>query len=358
MSYEAFICLGGVEIANMARTFTYATTLDPIPDVTLTAGCTCDAYDEGFVSPASDPAPWYEATRPESADFYGMWARQVRPLPTMSRATAPTSRYGSHIGSPRYAGQLIEVTGEMYAVTTEAMAYGERWMREVLRGSPCVGDGCASDDLIVLPACPEGIGSEEADPYFRTLVDSAVVEGPTFSPLSDGTDAYVQEISFTVASQMPWLYHPVTRCLDADDIAGGLDCSLDVPEFMGQGTFRFELYNPDTVAAEDIVIEGRVSLDGSCPVVGLGTSVPLSWSYTVTSLEPEDRLVIDGLRRKVLRYDASCKRWSAGLASLDFSGPFRWPDVGPCTTMCVTLEAVGSGAAAVLATVDSALREL
>ena len=109
-----------------------------------------------------------------------------------------------------------------------------------------------------------------------------------------------------------------------------------------------------TTATTNIVITGQISLDGGCPVTGDGASVPPTFTYTIPTLAAEDRIVIDGTTRRITYYDASDKFATSGLPYITFSGPFIWPDVGPCTTMCLTITSSGGAATA---TVDSYLRE-
>lgn len=319
--------------------------------------CQCPQLDEGFTEPTGE-APWYIPERPESADFLGFWMYGAELEPVMSRSVEQNGRRSSLLTPLVTKGRILQAQGLMISRSAEGQAYGERWLASVLRGSPCNDDGCPTDDLVILPACPEEAGYDEAR-YFRTLVDVGLVDGPVFSKVI-GKQHLAQQASFVLASAQPWIYHPPTRCLDGEILADyyatdTLSCALTVPEWMGDGTFRIELENIGVAAATDITIQGQISLDGSCPVSGVGTSVPPSWSYTIPTLASEDKLVIDGARRKVQLWDASDKFWSNGYSSLEFTGPFRQPDVGPCTTMCVTIE-IGTGE--VSTTVDSYLREL
>jgi hypothetical protein len=134
-----------------------------------------------------------------------------------------------------------------------------------------------------------------------------------------------------------------------------LACSLTTPEWGDGGTFVIDITNEELTAATDITITGQISLDGDCPVDGLGTSVPPSFTYTIPTLGPEDRIVIDGQRRQARYWDSSCKAWTSALPFVEWEGPWVFPDAGICTTLCLTLE-IGGGEATV--TVDAMNREL
>lgn len=355
-----YLCYAGVEVSNEVRVADYVNNVG-VPHVTMSRECPCPALDfgyGGYDTPATDPAPWQEDTRPESNDFLGFRAEGIELPPVFSRNIKQRGGNGSAVSSLIAKGRVLGVSGSMWASSAEGMAYGERWLSEVLRGSPCVGGGCPADDLKILPACPE-LESYEDDRYFRTLVNVGVVDGPLFSPLqSPNHEHTIQQAAFTLVSTQPWLYHPPTRCLDAEILspyyAGSLGCALTTPEWMGEGTFVIDITNIGTSNMEDITITGQISLSGSCPVSGTGTSVPYTFSYTIETLEPEDRIVIDGMRRQVRHYDASEKTAASGYSHITFTGPWKWPDVGPCTTMCLNIDTVaGEGEV----TVDSVLRE-
>lgn len=355
MRLSGYLCLGGVEVANDSRTVAYVRNGGIPLSGNMSSGCSCDIYDTGFNLPETDPSPWHEPTRPESDEFYGLMATGISLSPVHQRATGNRGGNGSVLSPLRHVGRVIPVTGFLFARSAEGMAYGERWLSEVLRGSPCSSGDCPSDDAIIVPACPDD-PDYDTDRYFRTLVDVGVVDGPTTAPVIN-SECYLQQVNFTLTSSQPWLYHSRDRCLDGEplDSYGGLSCALTTPEWMGEGTFVIDITNIGTTDMEDITITGQISLDGSCPVSGAGTSVAPSFSYTIPTLAPEDRIVIDGMRRQVRFYDASAKTASNGLQYVSFFGPWRFPDVGACTTMCLTLD-VASGEGEV--TVDSILREV
>lgn len=350
MRTTEFLCFAGHEIANSARTTYYTRNLGGVPGLTLGADCPCDAMDEGYANPASDPAPWYEPTRPESAEFYGLYAHSISLDPVLTRSVSTANRHGSYLSPARYGGRQLQVTGTMIAASMEGMAYGERWLAEALRGSPCNEGNCPTDDALILPACPDD--SYDYDAAFRTLVNVGAIDGPVFSQLNDAPECFIQEVSFLLVSSQPWLYHPTDRCLDAEPLDAPVSCGLTTPQWMGEGTFVIDVTAESAVT--DLVITGKVSIDGDCPVTGLGTSVMPSFTYTVPEMLEGDRLVVDGIRKQAHYYDASDKFAKSALPYIQFVGPWIWPDVGNCTTMCVTISADGDA----LATVDTTLREL
>jgi hypothetical protein len=336
------------EVANVSRVTTYGAHC-------LFEPCPCPALEEEtYVSPSEDPAPWYDAAFPESADFWGFLPQSINISPAPSRSVTPVAGPGSNVGTEKLSGRVVEVIGWMIATDSRSMWWGERWLTETLRGNRCT-DGCNGDELTLLTVCrdDEFYGDYASD--FRTMVRAGLVDGPRWAPVSDDPFYIIQTAQFQITTAVPWLYHPADRCIDSDTLQTPLACSLTTPEWGDGGTFVIDITNEEPTVATDITITGQISLDGDCPVSGLGTSVPPSFVYTIPSLGPEDRIVIDGQRRQARYYDASCKSWTSALPFVDFVGPWVFPDAGVCTTMCVVLE-IGGGEAVV--TVDAMNREL
>lgn len=361
MKLEPYLCMGGTEIANDARTFTYITNLG-LPNAIISTTCPCQLYDEGYSFPDADPAPWYESTRPESADFLGFYATEMRLEPVLGRSTNARVLGGSVIGANRMTHRLLPVTGIMLARSALGMAYGERWLSEVLRGSMC-SEGCASDDIEILPACPDPGYDEER--YFRYLHSGGTLEGPFFSQAdSVASECYIQQADFTLASQWPWLYHPEEECATEESLYPGVSpsCLLTTPEWMGDGTFSILVEIPDdSEPMGEITITGRISYDGECPVTAPSDAGAPCFQYTIPSgtLSGGDKFLIDGTRRQVLYYDVTRRKYLGGLRLLDFEGPFVWPDVAPCTSVCVSVEVEDNyiGQPVGLVTINSYLRE-
>lgn len=356
MWLDSYLCLAGVEISNGYRVASYVENVG-LSGVTMGVDCQCSQLDTGFTEPTGE-APWYLSERPESSDFLGFWMYGSELQSVMSRGVTQNGNRSSLLTPLITKGRILQGQGLMMARSPEGMEYGERWLSAALRGSPCSEDGCPTDDAVILPACPESAGYDESR-YFRTLVDVGLVDGPIYTPVITN-QCITQQASFVLTSAQPWIYHPATREIDEETLADyyasdTLSCALTVPQWMGDGTFRIELENTGATDAIDITIEGKISIEGNCPISGAAAHVPPSFRYVIPILKPEDRIIIDGARRKSDHYDASHKVASSALPLIDWDGPFVWPDVGPCTTMCVELTILGGE---VSVTVDSYLREL
>lgn len=356
MNVHPYLCVGGIEVANGNRLSAYIQA--GLLGANYQANCEpCSAIDDGIVtysSPFTDDAPWVDPNIWASDEFLGVLPTRVEVQPVFARNVTNRPSGGGSIGKLRLRPRVMNFQGLLLASTPQGMAYGESWLREVLAGNRCA-DGCSGDEIIYLPVCPE-VDYLDTREAFRRLVGAGVTDGPTLAPLGNFPEGKVQQVTFQLVSQSQYIYRLSERCLDEQNVSTGVSCSLTTLEWAQGGTYKILLENTGTTTATNITVQGQISLDGSCPVSGAGMSVPPSWSYTIPTLEPDAKMLIDGVYRNVLHYDPGDKFWSSGFAYMDIpDGPFRWPDVGPCTTMCVEVErATGT----VLATVDTSLREV
>lgn len=188
-----YLCLGGIEIANNARTVAYARNgLKPHTMQIRDCGCGDLAAilgDPEYRLPALDtesPPAWVDPAVPESWDFAGLLVTGIDGLDSapMTREVTDRTGDGAVIGRRRYGPRSIVVTGLLIGGSCCAIDYGMRWLGSALRGSMVcgAGAGCSGDDLRFLSCCPDicedspGFTSYEecAEPYWRTLREVAL----------------------------------------------------------------------------------------------------------------------------------------------------------------------------------------
>lgn len=298
--------------------------------------CFCAAFnEEPYVSPAADDADWYESTRPESVDFLGVWLHAINLQPVISRGVVSRSREGAVVGPLRLRQRVVECEGIMFAKTAQGMAWGERWLADVLSGSYCDADFCSSDEAVILPACPDD--SLDADSFFRTLKQVGIVDGPLFTPISDGVpECKSQKVNFQLAAGLPWLYGPSELVLEESLSHGNPTASVMVSteDWVGDASTIITVTRPPSGSSglRRVTIEAHVAIGGECPVTtGLNPCFK-----TDVIIQRGDSLIIDSAARRVLRLDGTTKRYEGGLGDLDFDGLFKWLDVPPCTRICIT----------------------
>jgi hypothetical protein len=223
--HNGWLCLGGQEIWNSARLQAY-----------IDNGCAggryvraCDSCgpemavaleQEGgdYVSPEADPAPWYAATEPYSADFTGFLPLTVDglgPGPITRETTQRASGRGAFFGPEIQAAPAVVVTGVLVAKTGCAAAYGLRWLTMALRGS--CGSDCDGDDLTFLDCCPTwaegGDPVEEIEPHLRTLKGVRLTSSPTVTDRFGAScrchdTAPILQVTFTLSAAEPCVFRP------------------------------------------------------------------------------------------------------------------------------------------------------
>lgn len=344
MRLGAFATLGGTELANDLRTTQYIKAAC-LPLWNIPLDCECESYDTGpYGEPTTDPAPWYSATDTRSAEFMGLLLDNIRLLDAYSRQVTPRGTTGAALGPLRLGSRVVTASGLLVASSCEGMSYGERWVSEVLRGRVCA-EGCTPDDLCLAVHCDAG--------GIRMLRSAGVVDGPVFDDASTPHDCTVQRVSFQLASQMPYLYSGPDTLQDAVTLlaAGSTTDLVSTDEWVADATMRFVLTAGDTDAT-DIRITMRVSLEGTCPDL----RVAPCFDVTISTLPANSVLTIDGTTQMVVLRDPLTLRERSGLHLLEFLKAFVWPDVPPCSDVCVTVE--NDGAQAITLTVESWGREV
>ncbi|MBP2703537.1 hypothetical protein JOL79_06955 [Microbispora sp. RL4-1S] len=233
-----WLCLGGVEVANNARTAAYAAA-GLKPSTMQLYGCECPGLrqmlgDPAYTTPAADLAPWYDPAEPASADFGGLLVTRIDGARVSPVQRGRTDRLGDGavLGRRRRAGRTIVVRGLLLGASCCAIEYGMRWLASALDGSlGCGSTSCGGDDLRYLTCCP-GECDDAADPYacatpyLRTLREVGLIDGPNeISEIGGGTsltaaaaagcagggDCPALEIEFTLFAGLPHaLREPVT----------------------------------------------------------------------------------------------------------------------------------------------------
>src|SRR4051812_16993805 len=131
----AFLDVDGIEIANAYRTLEYIKRLgSPKWQVPEGYPCSVLAREVGgvgpFTSPSVDPAPWYDSTIPESAEFLGLITKLD--FQTLSVKRNISQRFGSLgggvIGIEQVAGRGLHADAMLIATTCAGLEYGRHWI--------------------------------------------------------------------------------------------------------------------------------------------------------------------------------------------------------------------------------------
>lgn len=299
---------------------TAVTTYDPFWTGSL--ACYCALTDTGpYVSPADDPAPWYDPARPESGDFLGFWP-DVELLNPAKRVVTSRSSGGGSVSALGVGPRLVQVTGLLYAGSKAGMDWGELWLKQVLAGT----DGCDGDTLTLLPTCPPD-DVDDPSTYLRELRHVALVDGPTFGDAGVHRDV-AQTVAFQLAAGDPYLRRVVSLLALTALTGAPIVVAMSAPAVVGD-------------AAMVLTVEG--------PVADLVVSLPDGSAFEV-DLDAGETLVVDASDQTV-----SLNGSSGGLDALTFTGLLRWITAATGTTATVTLTPSGAGG---FVAVDAVYREL
>jgi hypothetical protein len=306
---------------------------DPYAPVNLS--CYCQLIDGGpYVSPADDPAPWYDASRPESAEFLGFYPR-VDVLSILSRSITPRSAGGGILGRQYLRPRVVQVSASMFASSAAGMAWGERWLTRALAGD---ADACGGSVLRLLPACPPD-GVDAPSSYLRELAGVALVDGPHFTDNAQVASCFIQSVELQLVAGSPHL-----RALPEDLVA---DVALSADPTL------CAVLEPSTAAAQaaaririragiigsslnGIVITGTLTT-GACPAAGDPTV-----SYTIGPLRRGTELVIDASTRTVTMTDAATGETVGGLDVVEYEAPLSWLIAEPGEQLCICIDASAS----------------
>lgn len=312
---EGYLTWNGIEIVNATRTVTYLNNgLGPPGLTSPGVGCTCSALAGSYVSPSADPAPWYDSSKPESAQFLGLVPAVMNLVPSLARTTGPSGVYGSTMGRLALAGNVVQCQAWMLSSTAEGQEYGERWLLSALRSQ--TPQGCAGCDLgtaVILPACVETGG-------FRTLYRCGLVD---YTPAAAG-DApfwYWRNVAFQVRSELPWMFlAPVT--VINNSTATGAGAAVTTGTWPGETAMRFTI----TTGAGGNV--GPTTFTG---VRNSGNGSNYA-ALTVGVLPPLTTFTVDAATRDVSLIDQTGTQ-IGGIDMLTLTAPFSWPEMVAGSTM-------------------------
>lgn len=184
-----------------------------------------------YTTPAADQAPWYDASIPESAQFFGFIIEEVTMNVVSSRSvrTRTSASGGGVIGPARNKERKLDFTVLMFACNELAMEYGFRYLNDALN-SPGCDDGCTLCDAEFRDSCPDVDGTVPSLNKGRWILKNCgAVDGPTLQdPPLKGSACNMRRVTFSIASEFPWKFKcPVTEC-DAVPLAGypdpGVNC--------------------------------------------------------------------------------------------------------------------------------------
>jgi hypothetical protein len=213
--------MGGDEVLNRERAYEYGRTAGcPIGwFMEAPSGSLHDALgDEKYAYSKINQAPWYDATRPETARFLGAYPTKILGITDSTRGAQILQgiRDGGVVQSPRRAIKEVRATAMLIGMGPDALEAGAEWLNSAVDPSACGShdSACGETDLCFFTTSPPLRGQDVTDDdyeeilqdYRRRMHGVMATSGPfvlqEFS--RDGFNAYVVE--FTLTAGKPYVY--------------------------------------------------------------------------------------------------------------------------------------------------------
>jgi hypothetical protein len=334
------LCYNGNEVGYSPRTAAYIRNGLADPRWFASAVCDiCPPLDDGdtYVSPATDDAPWFDPNVAASEEFFGIAPTRIELLPVLSRTVSARSNGGGVVGPLVPKPRVLQFTGLSVASSQAGGNFGMSWLNEVLSGTACL-DGCATDEALVLPACPTDEYAD-IDTYLRRLIDVGVTDGPNYTVVNDLPECIISQVSFQLAAGQPYLFGVGETCMDeetlTDEYGGWACCTIETNDWPGDAVPYITLTASDEEAT-NIHLKGSPTFDDGygnfeCPTP---EGMPC-WELMVPLLPRDGVLTIDGPRKQIRYRDPSLKLDRSGIRMVSFEGPLTFPEISPCSTYCV-----------------------
>lgn len=190
MAFRGWFLLNGQEIANSSRAIAHMSPTVPTQDgaVASMMDCACEIrmpYDDSWTglraALGDDPyvitnAPWYNAARPASSEFAGVWVMDVSGFDTVpvQQDVADAICAGGVAGPSRDTSRTLTFSALVIACTNAGARYGLDWLSCILRQGKARG----GVDLEFYKAHPEDT-AESAASLRRALYGCVLTQAPT-----------------------------------------------------------------------------------------------------------------------------------------------------------------------------------
>lgn len=231
-----YLKVGSVEVANAARSLEYLR--KGLGDNgsarwEIGSGALCSVLyrlnggsvisPEKFLSPALDPAPWYDSLTPGSGAFLGFVLLDIVGYDSTLQRSITNQLAG--LGGGVFAGQhrlprVWKFRGALVSGSDAGAEFGLRWLTDVLQAGGC--DSCSTSSLVVRLTCPTANGSDDTQGEW-TSYEVALTDGPhevePWGPARLREDSDVLAgcrdwvtVEFTLTAANPFLYKRAVVC--------------------------------------------------------------------------------------------------------------------------------------------------
>jgi len=340
VQWPPYLELGGVEIANAARTLEYMLRLGQEVGFRVTEQ-PIDLYPylyfragrADFIAPGVDPAPWFNPAEPASAQFLGVLLNRPLALGSTSSREIVALEDGATFNAEVLAGRALEFTGQLISLDSRGQAFGMRWLSDTLASA------CTAGQVTTLSMYDRRPPDDDFDEGWWTFYNVAQTEGVTQT--EDAPAPYVTPISFTLTAGNPRFFRPYemiipAEVLDPNGYVGGQciafcewlngdpgpqhSTSIDAPTY-GETAAVITIDSPGGVGAVEILVHNSSQADD-----------PNS-TLEVSGLPPGTQFVLDAAQEICAYVDPDGFAWDGtSLLNLDEGRtiPWEWLRVAWC----------------------------
>ena len=212
---QPYLRLCGIEIMNAARTVEYiwragSSRFEVLADVHPVLYHT-QGFEESFVSPSTDPAPWYDPSLSASSEFLGFLGEITEVSTPTARQVSALARGGAQLGGYRLGPRTLTVKGYLIATTWAGQQYGREWLANAL--SSCLGCGLCDSQVYLYAPTLDRLDSTDGR---YTLYESALTDGPKETAKPNCPE--VCSIEFTITSEHGEWFEPVLLAAPVQEI--------------------------------------------------------------------------------------------------------------------------------------------
>lgn len=223
MVFRGYFSLAGQEFANSSRALAHIAPTVPTRDdqVVTPMVCSCDVrlpYDDTWPGLAADlgddpyvleDAPWFDAARPESTEFAGVWVLDVQGFDAVpvSREVVESICAGGTASRARDTSRTVTFSALLFACSNAGAEYGKNWLACVLRA----GDVRGGAMLALYGAHPSGTAAAPED-LRRYAFGAVLTKAPVVTDFigKGGSARHRQASGYRVEWEMvltrPYLY--------------------------------------------------------------------------------------------------------------------------------------------------------
>jgi hypothetical protein len=225
--FRGWVLLNGQEIANTSRLLAHMMPTAPTQDGETASimSCACDIrvpYDDSWTGLAAavgdDPyiitnAPWYDAAKPESAEFAGVWMMDATGFDSVpvQRSVSDAICAGGVATRARDTARTVSFSALVIACTNAGARYGINWLSCTLRQANARG----GVDLEFYGAHPEDTAADPAT-LRRAMYGVVLTSSPTVVDFmgkggsARHRQASIYRVEWELTATDPYIYAPST----------------------------------------------------------------------------------------------------------------------------------------------------